>query len=448
MSKEEEMRNKVFDDLRALYEERARQAGEFKPLRDKVQYAGSVYGYEEVHAMVGAILDGWFGVGKNVSKFETKLADFLGSKKALMVNSGSSANLVAMASLTSGLLGVKRLLPGDEVITPASTFPTTLNPILQTGLAPVLTDVKLSTYNLDPWLLKKALSKRTRAIMIPHTLGNPNEMDAIMEFAEENRLYVIEDTSDSLGSRYGGRYLGTIGDFGTFSFYPAHHITTGEGGAVTTSDMELYRIALSIRDWGRACVNPVCTPQTCGDTQCPRSLRTKGKDLWESLPEDYDKRYSYSNIGYNLKPIEVQGAMGVAQMGRLPSFIEARKRNFRFLYDAVAPYGRHFHLPESPPKSDPCWFALPLTVREGAPFTRRQLVNHFTCAKVEVKLMFAGNITCHPAYKGVPMRVAGALKNSDAIMRGTFFLGVYPGLNKEKLEFMVKVFEDFMSNYT
>jgi CDP-6-deoxy-D-xylo-4-hexulose-3-dehydrase len=445
MSKEEESRKKVYAQLRELYGERVSRGSGFTPGRDKVQYAGSVMGYEEAKNILDAVLDGWLGAGRWVAQFEGRLARFLSAKKALMVNSGSSANLIAVASLSSRLIAKKaRLSPGDEVITPAATFPTTLNPLLQAGLRPVLVDVDLSTLNLIPEALEKACSPGTRALFLPHTLGNPNDMDAIMAFAQEHDLRLVEDACDALGSRYGGRYLGTFGDFGTFSFYPAHHITTGEGGALVTNDTDLHRIALSMRDWGRACVNPVCDPKTCGDGECPKSLRSGGKSAWGGIPDDYDKRYTFSSIGYNLKPIEMQGAMGVAQLERLPGFMEARKRNFRFLYEQVQPYERHFHLPESLPKSDPCWFALPLTIREGAKFTRRQVVGHFTRANIEVKLMFAGNIARQPAYEGVPMRVAGTLKNSDLVMRNTFFLGVYPGLTREKLEYMARVFREFM----
>ncbi len=445
MSKEDGARRKLFEELRAIYAERESQSGEFVPGRDKVQYAGSVMGYEEARGMLDTILDGWLGAGNRVAQFEGKLAKFLSAKKALMVNSGSSANLLAVTSLASKFVGEKdRLRAGDEVITPAATFPTTLSPLLQAGLKPVLVDVDVSTLNASPESIRKAHSKNTRAIMLPHTLGNPCEMDAIMAFARENGLRVVEDACDSLGSRYAGKYAGTFGDFGTFSFYPAHHITTGEGGALVTSDIGLHRIALSLRDWGRACVNPVCDPKTCNDAGCPKSLRGSGKAAWEGIPDDYDKRYTFSSIGYNLKPIEVQGALGLAQLERLPGFIEARKRNFRFLYDAVQPYERHLHLPEALPRADPCWFALPLTIRKGARFTRRQLVGHFTRANIEVKLMFAGNIARQPAYEGLPMRMAGPLRNSDLVMRNTFFLGVYPGLTREKLEYMARVFREFM----
>lgn len=441
---EKELRDALYSTLSEIYRARASKES-FAPGRDKVQYAGSVMGYEEAKGMLDAILDGWLGAGRRVAQFEGRLAKFLSARKALMVNSGSSANLIAVTSLSSTLIGEKeRLNPGDEVITPAATFPTTLSPIIQAGLKPVLVDVDVETLNASPASLEKACSKKTRAVMLPHTLGNPCEMDAIMGLAKERGLRIIEDACDSLGSKYRGRHVGTLGDFGTFSFYPAHHITTGEGGAVVTSDPVLHGIALSLRDWGRACVNPVCDPRTCGDVGCPKSLRSGGKAAWEGIPDDYDKRYTFSGIGYNLKPIELQGAMGLAQLERFPAFIEARKRNFRFLYDAVQPYEKSFYLPESLPRSDPCWFALPLTIRDGAGFTRRQIVGHFTRANIEVKLMFAGNITRQPAYKGVPMRVAGRLENSDLVMRNTFFLGVYPGLTMEKLEYMARVFREFM----
>jgi CDP-6-deoxy-D-xylo-4-hexulose-3-dehydrase len=444
MSKEGEAREGIYRKLSDIFSERERHAG-FVPGRDKVQYAGSVMGYEEAKGMLDAVLDGWLGAGKRVTQFEGKLAKFLSAKKSLMVNSGSSANLIAMTSLESNFIRERdRLSPGDEVITPAATFPTTLSPILQAGLRPVLVDVDVGTLNLSAGSLEKACSAKTKAIVLPHTLGNPCEMDAVMAFAKERGLRVIEDACDSLGSKYAGRSVGTFGDFGTFSFYPAHHITTGEGGALATNDLGLHKIALSMRDWGRACVNPVCDPKTCGDAECPKSLRSGGRAAWEGMPDDYDKRYTFSSIGYNLKPIEVQGAMGLAQLERLPGFIEARKRNFRFLYDHAQPYERHFHLPESLPKSDPCWFALPLTVREGAKFTRRQLVSHFTRANVEVKLMFAGNIARQPAYRGAGMRAAAPLRNSDLVMRNTFFLGVYPGLTGEKLEYMASVLREFM----
>lgn len=444
MPGEEELRNRLYSHLWEIYGERELRDDGFVPGKSKVQYAGSVFGFEEARKMIDAILDGWLGAGKFVAQFEGRLAQYLNAKKALMVNSGSSANLIALTALTSPLVdGKMRLKPGDEVITPAATFPTTLNPIIQAGLKPVLVDVDVSTLNVNPASLRKSLSKKTRAVMLPHTLGNPCEMDTIMAFSEENGLRLVEDACDALGSTYAEKAVGTFGDFGTFSFYPAHHITTGEGGAIVANDVKLHQLAMSLRDWGRACVNPVCSPKTCSDRECPKS-QAKGKVRWERLPDDYDKRYTFSGIGYNLKPTEVQGALGVAQMNRLPLFVQARKRNFRFLYGELQQYERSFHLPESLPKADPAWFAFPLTIREGAKFTRRQLVSHFTKENIEVKLMFAGNIARQPAYEGVPMRKVGRLGNSDLVMRNTFFLGVYPGLTQEKLEFMARVFREFM----
>jgi len=295
--------------------------------------------------------------------------------------------------------------------------------------------------------LAKSVSDRTKAIFIPHTLGNPNEMDQILDFTNEHGLLLIEDACDALGSKYNGRCCGTFGTFGTFSFYPAHQITTGEGGAVVTNNEELGRIILSLRDWGRACVMPICDPLHCPDKGCPKSVRYEKAFASESLPEDYDKRYTYVNVGYNLQPTEIQAAMGIAQLKKLAKFIESRKRNFEILYDEFKNFDDLFILPESLPKSNPCWFAFPLTMKKRAPFKRKDVIRWFTDHNIEVKALFAGNITRQPAYKGLRYRVAQKLTNSDYVMHNSFFLGVYPGITEEKIGYIIDVFKRFMNKY-
>lgn len=441
------LREEISKTVREIFRLRSLKKA-FRPGRDKIQYAGALYDHEEVESMINSILDGWFGVGKYTHRFERKLSDFLGVKEAIMTNSGSSANLLAVSALLSKQLGEDvRLKPGDEVITPALTFPTTFNPIIQNNLVPVLLDVDIGTYNISVEDLKAALSNRTKAIFISHTLGNPNEMDAIVDFVEEHNLFLIEDACDALGSKYDGRYVGSFGSFGTFSFYPAHQITTGEGGALVTRDKEISKIALSLRDWGRTCVMPVCNPLYCPDKSCPKSVRYEKSMTTNDLPEDYDKRYTYTNIGYNLKPTEIQAAMGLAQLRKLPEFIKSRRRNFKVLYDEFMNYEDLFILPESFPKSEPAWFAFPLTINKDAPFKRKDIVQWFTRHNIEVKMLFAGNIIRHPAYKGTNFRVAQHLINSDYIMHNSFFLGVYPGINEEKMKYILKILREFICRY-
>jgi len=441
---EETLRGEIFRIVKKIIELRSAK-DTFRPGVDMVRYAGAVYNDEEIRNMINAILDGWFGVSKYARRFESEFSRFLGVKRTIITNSGSSANLLAVSALLSNQLsGDERLKPGDEVITPALTFPTTLNPILQNGLVPVFLDVDPETYNIRADDLEKALSEKTRAIFVPHTLGNPNEMNALCDFAEDNDLFLIEDACDALGSRYDGKYIGSFGSFGTFSFYPAHQITMGEGGAIVTDNKELADIALSLRDWGRACVMPICDPSNCSDKECPKAMNILKSANPYGLPEDYDKRYTYVNIGYNLKPTEIQAAMGLAQLEKLPGFIEARKRNFKLLYDGLLEYEDFFVLPRSLPKSEPCWFAFPLTIRKDAPFKRREIVEWLTRQKIEVKMLFAGNILRHPAYRNIHFRLAQDLTNSDYVMWNSFFVGVYPGLTDEKIEYMLDAFRKFI----
>jgi CDP-6-deoxy-D-xylo-4-hexulose-3-dehydrase len=311
----------------------------------------------------------------------------------------------------------------------------------------VLLDVETGTYNMSTDCLSEALSAKTKAVFIPHTLGNPNDMGVILDFAEDHDLVLIEDACDALGSKYDGKYLGSFGCLATFSFYPAHQITTGEGGAVVTNDEELSKIVLSLRDWGRACIMPVCNPLGCPDKVCPRSINYKGTAKPNELPEDYDKRYLYTNVGYNFKPTEIQAAMGSAQLRKLPEFIEKRKRNFRVLYDHFRAYEDFFILPESLPESDPCWFAFPLTIKEQAPFSRKDVVQWLTKHNIEAKMVFTGNITKHPAYANLNYRVGQELSNSDLIMRNSFFVGVYPGIGEEQMKYILDVFRDFFNTH-
>lgn len=441
---ESELRREITNSVRKIFQLRSLSKS-FRPGKDMIHYGAAVYDNEEVEYMINAILDGWFSAAKYVRMFEHEFAKFLGVKRCVMVNSGSSANLLAISSLLSEQAEEHlRLRPGDEVITPALTFPTTVNPIIQNNLTPVFIDVDLGTYNISVKNLKEALSEKVRAISIPHTLGNPNEMDVLVDFAERHGLILLEDSCDALGSRYNGLYVGSFGLFGTFSFYPPHHITTGEGGAIVTNNEKFAEIALSLRDWGRACVIPICNPLNCPDKGCPKSAQFKNVRKISDLPEDYDKRYTYINIGYNLKPTEIQAAMGLAQLKKLPKFIEARKKNFKILYETLKEFEEFFILPESPPKSDPCWFAFPLTIKKDAPFKRKEIIEWLVKRNIEVKTLFSGNILRHPAYKKIKYRVVGSLRNTDFIMNNSFFIGVYPGITEEMMDYIVNSFKEFV----
>lgn len=424
-----------------LYYEQHHKPKRFVPGISKVHYGGRVYDHKEMVAMADALLDFWLTIGEHTQEFEQKFADYLGTTNSILTNSGSSANLIAVSTLCSDQLE-DRLKPGDEAITPAATFPTTLNPIIQNNLVPVFLDVKQDTYNLDTSLLESALSAKTRLIMLPHTMGNSSNMEEITEFAQEHDLYVIEDTCDALGSKYDGAHLGTFGDISTCSFYAAHHITMGEGGCVSTDSPELAAIARSIRDWGRACACPVCTVNLNSESSCP--LRFKISTV--RLPKDYDRRYTYQNLGYNLKPLDLQAAMGVEQLNKLPYFIERRRENFDYLYKALSAHKDHFILPKAEPRSEPSWFAFPITIRPGCNFTRGELTGWLEKNNIETRMLFAGNILKQPAYQNIRYRIAGTLENTENILNNTFFVGVYPGLEREHLEYAVSVFENFLNN--
>jgi CDP-6-deoxy-D-xylo-4-hexulose-3-dehydrase len=438
---EEELRSKIAELVRQFYLE-SKKSGNFVPGKSKIHYAGRVYDEKEMVSLVNSALDFWLTMGPRAAEFEKKFSGYLGRKHAVLTNSGSSANLLAVSSLMSRQMK-NHLRKGDEVITPASTFPTTFNPIIQNGLKPVVVDCELGTYNASAESIEKALSEKTRLIVVPHTLGNPCEMDAIMEIAEGRGIRVIEDTCDALDSKYNGKLCGTFGTMGTFSFFPAHHITLGEGGAVITDEDELATALRSMRDWGRSCTCPVCKLTLDPDYDCPllRDIKTEG------LPEDYDRRYTYMNIGYNLKTLDLNAAIGIEQLKKLPSFTEARKRNFRLLYESLLPYEKFFVLPKALPKADPSWFAFPLTVRDSAPFKRKDIMAHLTSANIECKLLFTGNILKHPAYRNVECRVAEPLANSDAVMRSSFFLGVYPGIDNERMAYMIGALETFLKKF-
>lgn len=435
----ESLRQRILE-LVAEYYRQAHTNQPFIPGQTRVQYAGRVYDEQELMAAVDAALDFWLTAGPRAEAFEEGLARFLNLRHALAVNSGSSANLVALTVLRSRRLE-RPLEAGDEVITPAAGFPTTVAPIIQNGLVPVFVDCQLGTYNLEPEQLEPALSKRTRAIFLAHTLGNPVEMTPVMEFARAHNLYVVEDTCDALGAAYDGRMVGTFGDLATLSFYPAHHITTGEGGAVLTDDPLLARIAQSIRDWGRDCHCRHDSPPTgaCGH-----------RFEWEipGLEEPYDHRYLFVEIGYNLKMTDLQAAIGLAQLEKLPGFIAARRHNFEKLYEGLKPYEEFLLLPAWSDRARPSWFAFPITVRPTAPFSRRDLTAFLEAHNIETRFLFAGNILRQPGYRGAPHRTVGDLANSDLILRSTFFIGVYPGLDEARLAYVLEVFEEFFRRET
>ena len=407
----------------------------FEPGTTPIPPAGKVLGAKELRNMVEAALDGWLTTGPFNDLFERRLADFLGVKHVLTVNSGSSANLVAFMALTSPLLGDRAIRPGDEVIGVAAGFPTTVNPILQAGAVPVFVDVSLPTYNIDPALVEAAISPRTKAIMLAHTLGNPFNLETIGSICKKYGLWLIEDCCDALGSTYQGRNVGTFGDIGTLSFYPAHHMTMGEGGAVFTRSAELRKILESFRDWGRDCFCPPGRDNTC----CNRFGWKLG-----DLPRGYDHKYIYSHLGYNLKITDMQAACGLAQLDRLERFISARKANHSYLLERLRTCEEHLILPEATEDSDPSWFGFLVSLRANSPFKRLDLVNHLNEKRIGTRLLFAGNLVRQPYMAGRTYRISGDLTHTDFIMNQTFWIGVYPGLTKEMLDFVAATIEIFL----
>ena len=424
-------------DLSTQYLAEAFPAAEFVPGQSSVPVSGKVIDSSDLSSVIDSALDCWFTTGRFAEDFERKLARFVGVRCASLVNSGSSANLLAVSALTSPKLGDRRLKPGDEVITVAAGFTTTLNPIIQNRLVPVFVDVTLPNYEIDVSQLERARSKRTRAIFVAHTLGNVFDLDAVCAFAKQYDLWLIEDCCDALGSTWKGRRVGTFGDIATVSFYPAHHITMGEGGAVLTDKPSLQLLVESFRDWGRDCWCHTGKDNTCG----------KRFD-WQlgNLPCGYDHKYTYSHIGYNLKATDMQAALGQSQIEKLPHFIERRKDNFRYLSKALKPLEHCLLLPQATPGSDPSWFGFPIGVRENAPFTREELTRTLEGNKIGTRLLFGGNLLRQPAYEGCEYRVVGDLPNTDFVMNNVFWVGVYPGLTTPMLDFVAEVISDFASN--
>jgi CDP-4-dehydro-6-deoxyglucose reductase, E1 len=424
-------------DLSAQYFRETLSAAEFEPGQSPVPVSGKVIDGDDVSAVVDSALDAWFTTGRFAEQFERKLARFVGVRSASLVNSGSSANLLAVSALTSPKLGDRRLKPGDEVITVAAGFPTTVNPIIQNRLVPVFVDVALPGYEIDVTQLEAARSDKTRAVIVAHTLGNVFDLDAVMAFVRKHDLWLIEDCCDALGSTWKGSRVGTFGDIATISFYPAHHITMGEGGAVLTDKPNLQVLIESFRDWGRDCW---CNPgkdNTCG----------KRFD-WQlgTLPCGYDHKYTYSHIGYNLKATDMQAALGNSQIEKLPRFIERRKENFRYLHTALKPMEEFLLLPEATPGSDPSWFGFPIGVRKDAPFTREELIRALEAKKIATRLLFAGNLLRQPAYEGCDYRVVGDLPNTDFVMNNVFWIGVYPGLTRPMLDFVAGTIIEFIAH--
>jgi len=430
----EDLRQSILAQV-AEYYEKAHHNRPFVPGQTTVHYAGRVFDATEMEYMVSAVLDFWLTAGPFAEQFEKQLGDFIGVREVVPVNSGSSANLVAVTTLCSRQLP-DGLRPGDEVIVPAVSFPTTVNPIIQNRLVPVFVDSCLGDFNLNVAQLEEALSPRTRALMFAHTLGNPADMDAIMAFVERHNLLLVEDTCDALGSKWDGRMVGTFGEMATLSFYPAHHITMGEGGAVYTDRPKLAKIARAVRDWGRDC--------WCGyDNPVNGKCGIRFEREVPGIPGFYDHRYFYSEIGYNLKLTDPQAAMGLAQLKKLPEFINRRKANFAYLYEGLKRYQEYLMLPTWHVKADPSWFALPLLVRPEAPFMRHELTRFLEINRVQTRLIFAGNILRQPAYADIEHRAVGDLAVSDQIMRGGFFVGVFPGLDQPRLDYMLETFGRF-----
>jgi CDP-6-deoxy-D-xylo-4-hexulose-3-dehydrase len=451
MPSPENIRSQILD-LVKQYHQTKFSPKTFDPEKDMIHYAGRVFDAQELSFLVDAGLDFYLTANRYAERFEAEFADYLGLSNALLVNSGSSANLVALTSLTSPKLKDRRLKPGDEVITTACGFPTTLNPILQNQLIPVFVDVDLGDYTAIPERLAEAVGPKTKAIMMAHTMGVPFHLDVVMDLVEKNNLWLIEDNCDALGSKYtlqpqtlssklsapisqlSARYTGTFGHISTFSFYPAHHITMGEGGCVATDDDELARIARSIRDWGRDCYCAGGESNTCGK---------RFSQQFGDLPFGYDHKYVYSHIGYNLKVTDMQAAIGCAQLQKLEAFITKRKENFHKLNELLKPYEHYLNLPRATENSDPSWFGYVITVKDRVGFTRNDLTTFLETNRIETRNLFSGNLLCHPAYQDITHRVVGDLNNTNLVMNNTFFIGVYPGITDIHLDYIRDKFNEF-----
>ena len=437
--------NPQLDKLRAQISELVQQYADiqyapkpFMPGESVVPVSGKVIGAKELQLMVEASLDGWLTTGRFNAEFERRLAAFIGVAHCITVNSGSSANLVAFSTLTSPRLGDRAIQPGDEVIGVAAGFPTTVNPILQFGAVPVFVDVDLATHNIDASLIEAAIGPKTKAIMLAHSLGNPFNLDVVTALCKKYNLWLVEDCCDALGATYRGQKVGTFGDIGTLSFYPAHHITMGEGGAVFTNNAELKLIAESFRDWGRDCY---CAPGK--DNTCNKRFCWSAKELGGDLPEGYDHKYTYSHLGYNLKISDMQAACALAQMDRVDEFIAKRRANFAYLKNRLQSCAEFLHLPEATPHSEPSWFGFPLILKETSGAKRADLINYLEQNKIGTRLLFAGNLTKQPYMAGRNFRVAGSLKNSDVVMNQTFWLGTFPALGEPQLDYIAETLEAF-----
>lgn len=438
MDKEEKiLRNSIRNNIRQIFSLRKIKR-KFIPGKTLIQYAGGVFDDKEIIAMTDSAIDGWFGLGEKAQKLEEILSKFLGTKGSILTNSGSSSNLLAVASLCSPLI-TDHLKPGDEVITCACGYPTTINPLIVYGLQPVLIDINPETYNIDAKNLEKAITKKTRLVMLAHTLGNPNEIDEIVKFCQEHNLFLIEDNCDALGSVYDGKKTGSFGVLSTQSFYPPHHLTMGEGGAVNYNEIRFERITRSLRDWGRGC--------WCRGDEKNRNGACRQRFNFKIRGHPYDHKYVFTQIGYNLKPIEPQAAMGLEQFKKLPDFIKKRGKNFARLYRYAREWQDFFILPKSLPKSKPCWFTFPFTIKNGVKFSRYEITTYLEEKKIQTRPLFAGNFTRQPAYANCSFKTIGNLENADRAFFNTFFVGIYPGLGNEEIDYIAQNINDFLSHF-
>jgi len=431
--KAKKLRKEILQLVKNYYEI-AHNQKEFVPGKSFVHTNARVYDHEEIQMLTAASLDFWLTAGRFNHEFEKQLEEFLNINFVTTTNSGSSANLLALSALTSETLEDRAIKAGDEVITVAASFPTTVNPIIQNNLVPVFVDIEIPSYNINTELIENAISEKTKAIMIAHSLGNPFDLDEIMRIAKKHNLWVVEDCCDALGAKFDGKMVGTFGDISTLSFFPAHHITMGEGGAVLTNNPKLNRIVRSIRDWGRDCYCDVGVSNTCGK---------RFEWSFDGLPEGYDHKFVYTHVGYNLKITDMQAAVGLAQLKKVKNFIKKRREHFSWLNNHLKKFEKYFILPEERQKSEASWFGFPLTIRDNVSFSLNEINGYLFSHNVDTRPIFAGNITKQPYFKNKKFRIVGDLKNTDRIMEKTFWIGVYPGLTIDKMEYIIKIFDDF-----